>query len=507
MNRKIGAILSYVLMFFEICSTLFLTPFLISTLGDAEYGIYKLSSAIVSYLLLLDLGIGNAVVRYIAKFRVENNFQKAKQFLGITTIFYLGVALLTVIIGVVLINIYPIAFAVGLNSAEIIIGQKLLALSVANAAITLGTTGFCNTINGYERFDITKGWSIIQIIIRMIGFVVVLKAGLGSVGILEVNLFLTIILKGSSVLFVIFRLKLRPLFSHLDKSFIKEIFTYSSFVLLQMIATQINAFADEILIGSLVEASSVLIAVYGVGHQISEYFQSFGSAINGILMPGIVQLMESKPSPQKICSEMVRIGRIIFMFVSLVFCGFVILGKDFIILWVGEEKIVAYYIAIILMVVNVFILTESVGSQILWAINQHKEQSVIKIIIVVINVFLTILLIRWNALIGASIGTAISLLLGDVVAMNVVFVKKLNLNIKAYYIGLFKGLLPVILLTALVGFAISLLPINGYPGLILKGSAISAVYAGLMWLFGLNSYEKNLFKSILSKFIRIKKVN
>ena len=69
MNRKTGVILSYVMMIFEVMSTLLLTPFIIGTLGQAEYGVYKLSASVVAYLLLLDLGVGNAITRYIAKFR------------------------------------------------------------------------------------------------------------------------------------------------------------------------------------------------------------------------------------------------------------------------------------------------------------------------------------------------------------------------------------------------------------------------------------------------------
>lgn len=80
MNRKIGVILSYVLMVFEVLSTLLLTPFIIRTLGQAEYGVYKLAFAINAYLLLLDLGIGNAIVRYIAKYKSEGNVKKERQF-------------------------------------------------------------------------------------------------------------------------------------------------------------------------------------------------------------------------------------------------------------------------------------------------------------------------------------------------------------------------------------------------------------------------------------------
>ena len=80
MNRKTGVVLSYILMIFETLSALLLTPFIIQTLGQAEYGVYKLATAVNSYLLLLDLGIGNAIVKYVSKFRVDNDVQKNKKF-------------------------------------------------------------------------------------------------------------------------------------------------------------------------------------------------------------------------------------------------------------------------------------------------------------------------------------------------------------------------------------------------------------------------------------------
>ena len=86
--------MSYILMIFEVLSTLLLTPFIIRTLGQAEYGVYKLSAAINAYLLLLDLGVGNAVTRYVAKYRVEGNKEQGRKFFGVATLFYLGIAII-----------------------------------------------------------------------------------------------------------------------------------------------------------------------------------------------------------------------------------------------------------------------------------------------------------------------------------------------------------------------------------------------------------------------------
>lgn len=141
MDRKTGVILSYVLMIFEVCSTLLLTPFIIRTLGQAEYGVYKLSASVVAYLLLLDLGVGNSIIRFIAKYRVTGEKDQARKFLGVATIYYLIVGIIALIAGFVLIVVFPSVFAKGLTENEIILGQKLLAITMLNSAVTLGTRG------------------------------------------------------------------------------------------------------------------------------------------------------------------------------------------------------------------------------------------------------------------------------------------------------------------------------------------------------------------------------
>lgn len=506
MNRRVGVILSYVFMIFEVLSTLLITPFIIRTLGQAEYGVYKLAASINAYLLLLDLGMGNAIVRYIAKYRSNNDKDAERKFFGVATLFYLVIAIIALVIGVYLVDVFPVMFSKGLLPDEIILGQKLLVITMINSAITLGTATFNNIIIAYEKFAISRGASIIQIILRMILTVIVLNVGMGSMGIVSVNLLMTIVCRLTFALYVLIKIRLKPKFRGLEIKFIKEIIVYSSFILLQMVATQINATADQILLGTMVSSSAIIIGIYGIGTQIVSYFQSIGASFTSILMPGIVKLVENNGTKENICYEMIRIGRIIFMVLGLVWVGFIVFGKEFVILWAGQENTDAYYVGVILMSAYLFYLVESVGTQVLWAKNIHKEQSILKIMIVITNIILTIILIKWNPLIGATIGTFLSIVLGDVIVMNIIFSKKLYISLKKYYKELLKGIAPCLCFSLVIGYFISMLKIVGWIALITKCLCLFVVYSILLIVFGMNSYEKNLLLSILHlnkiKFIR-----
>ncbi len=496
MNRKIGAVLSYVYMIFEVLSTLLLTPLIISSLGDAEYGVYKLIASVTGYLLLLDLGMGNSVVRYVAKYRETDDIESSKKFLGVCVVFYSIVAAIVIALGAVLIACFQDIFAKGLSASEIELSKKLLVLTVINAAITLGSSVFYNVIIAYSKFTVSKGTSIIQIIVRIILTIVALKLGFKSVAIVVINLLLTIVTRLFYILYVLYVIKLKPRFKNINFGFIREIVAYSAFMLLQMIATQINCHADQVLLGMFVASSAVIIAVYGVGTQIVQYFQSIGQALGGILMPGVVKLVEKGATPKQLQDEMVRIGRYSLSILGIIFVGFAVNGKTFLSVWIGDGYTESYFVALILMLAYVFILTESIGTQILWAKNKHQLQSVIKFCIVIVNVALTIVLIKWNPLIGATIGTFISLMLGDVLCMNIVFRKEIGISIKEYYSGLFRGILPSLVLSGISGYLLSLFYSSGLVSMVINIIVMLVVYVATMWIFGFNKAEKKMLQGI-----------
>ena len=328
---------------------------------------------------------------------------------------------------------------------------------------------------------------------------------MGSIGIVSVNLLMTVLCRGFFVLYVLFGLKLKPMFSGIKAAFLKEIVGYSSLILLQMVATQFNEFIGQILLGIFIPASAVIIGIYGIGTQIVTYFQSIGSSFTGILMPGVVKLVEGGATPDQLCDEMVRIGRMIFMILAFIWCCFLFYGRQFISLWVGDENLGAYFVAIILMFAYIFKLAENIGSQILWAKSEHKEQAFLKLGIVLVNIIATIFLIKWNPLLGVTIGTFISLMLGDILVMNIVFHKKIGISLKKYYMGLFKGILPCLIISTVVGGLFSLLHFSGWLGFACNIFIMISAYAVCMFLFGFNTYERSLIKSIFQKIFRRRK--
>lgn len=499
MGRKTGTVLSFLTIVVEIVSALFVTPLIIRIFGQAEYGVYTLALSIASYLSLLDLGVGNAVIRFMTKYKANGQLEEQRKFLGITSLYYGIVALLIITVGIGLIMTLPTVFAVGLNNAEIALAQRLLGVTMLSYAIVIGTLGFFYTAVAYENFFITKGFSLILSIIRIIVMVIALHCGMKSLGVTILHLFVTIISRGFVVIVVLVKMKLLPTLKNVKISQIKEIVTYSGFIFLQMLATQINNMADQILIGMFAASSAFVLAIYGVGSQINHYFNTFGRVINDVTMPGVVKLVENGATKDILTNEMVRIGRLNLTFTGFIWVVFLLVGKQFTTLWAGEINQYSYYVAVILMFPMVFIFSQTVGTQILCAKNMHKKQSILKLTIVLLNIILTIILIHWNPLFGATIGTFISLLLGDVIVMQWVFKKDIGIQLTEYYKGLYKGILPSLVISGIVGGIFTFIKLSGWLGLFTNILVMFLAYAICMLKFGFNQYERTLLCSINNK--------
>lgn len=149
----------------------------------------------------------------------------------------------------------------------------------------------------FEKFVLSKSCSIVQIVAHILFDVGALLLGFGSLGVVVVDLAVTTVIRLFMVLYVICRMHLAPSFKNLSFRFVKGIFSFSSFVFLQQIATQVSRMTGQVLLGMLVENASVIIAIYSVGIQIVNYSQNIAGSINSVLMPGVVRLVEKMLAP------------------------------------------------------------------------------------------------------------------------------------------------------------------------------------------------------------------
>lgn len=499
---KSGAIISYIYLFIESISSIILTPFLVNYLGDSEYGIYGLAATFSSYILLLDLGVGNALVRYFAKYRVNNEKENEKKLLGVSILFYSVASIIAIIVLSVTVTLSPCIFAKGLTSHEISRLNLMLWVVGINAVVTLLEAPFKRIIVAYEKFVLSKLISLTRVCLRFALVILILVDGGLGVAVLGVNLLLTVLGTLFEMWYVFAKLKIKPKFFGIEKSFYKEIFAYSSIIFLQMIATQIDAMVGQVTISVLVPAASAFLAIYSVGINLTHYFQSIGGAVNSLLMPSAVKAVERKSDSNQILNLMVKITRIQLILLGLIYVVFLINGQSFVRLWVGESKELAYIVSAVIMLPQLLFLSQSIGANLLWALNKHKIQAILQFGVSIINILITVILVNvMNPVIGAAIGSAVAMLVGNVIICGYIYKREIGISITEYYKRQFKGILPCLLLTALLGYLFTtFVPLGeSWISFIIRCAFAVLVYIVSMLIIGLNKDEKRMIFNKIGK--------
>ncbi|WP_232284495.1 lipopolysaccharide biosynthesis protein [Bacillus timonensis] len=107
---KAGAILSYVALFLNSGISILYTPIMLRMLGQSEYGLYSLAASLAGYIGVLNFGLGNAVIRYTAKYRSENDEEGCYQLFGMFTKMYGLLGMFALIIGTILTHYSHFSF-------------------------------------------------------------------------------------------------------------------------------------------------------------------------------------------------------------------------------------------------------------------------------------------------------------------------------------------------------------------------------------------------------------
>ncbi len=494
---KTGAILSYTSIFLGTLISIVYTPFMLRMLGQEEYGLMSLANSVVGYLGLLNLGLGSAMTRYISKFKAENNKDMENAVMTLFLKLFSIIALIIFIAGGILIFNVNGLFDQTLTHEEFHKLQILMGLMTFNIAISMISSVFYAVLMAYERFIFTRLVGVINTIITPLIMLPLLIGGYKAIGITVASTLLNIV----NILIIVFYsikiLKIKIRNKKFEKSFIKELFGFSFFVLLAMIVDKVYWGTDQFILGAV--SGTVAVAIYNIGANFTTYFMSFSTAITGMFLPRLTQMDVNKVSDQEFTDLFIKVGRIQFLILAYILGAFIVLGQNFIKLWAGENYAESYWIAIVILIPFVVPLIQNLGLQLLYARNKHKFRSILLLIIAIFNVILSIPVAKLYGGFGCALVTGISFLIGQIIILNWYYYKRMKIDIPLFWKKITPLIITFICNLGLSHFIFIQFSQNNWTILIIQFVIYSIIYIVSSWFLGMNYYEKDLIKSIFQK--------
>ena len=497
---KAGVVLNYVVIILNTVVGLLYTPYMLRMMGQSEYGLYSLVASVIAYLTVLDLGFGNAIVRYTAKFRAEKKTEEQYEMFGMFFLLYLVIGIIAFGIGLGLYFNVGTLFGDTMTAVELDRARIMMLLLVANLAFTFPMSIWGSIIQAYEDFVFQKSLNIFRIILNTAVMICLLHFGYKAVAMVVVQTIfnvLTLVLN-----FIYCRRKLNIhiyfRFKHFHWGFLKEVAIYSFWIFLNAIMDRVYWSTGQFVLGAMVGTAAV--AVFAIAIQLEGMYMQFSTAISSVFLPKVTAMVATNRSRKEISDLFIRTGRMQYIVLAYILSGFIIFGRQFIELWAGADYSDAYIISLLFFIPLTVPLIQNLGITILQARNEMKFRSVLYIIIALVSLAMQIVLTRFFGGIGCAMGVSGALVVGQILIMNVYYRRRQDLDIKTFWKEISKmSIIPIVLIFSSMLVIRHFFALDSWGKLILGIAAFSLVYIPLFFRFSMTDDERNLFISMFHK--------
>jgi len=498
---KLGAIISYLALGLNIVLGLIYTPWMKDRIGLDNFGLYTLATSIIS-IFMLDFGLGSAVSRFVAKYRAEGRQDKVDNILGLIYKLY-------IVIDVVILTVLTVIFFfLGAIYKELTPEQiekfKVLYIIVAGFnIISFPFSPLNGILNAYEKFIQLKFCDLIFKISTVVFVVIALWMSPDVTWVVMANAASGIMVVVIKLIIVKVCVPVKPNLRASGKDLYKTLFSFTIWTTIIAIMQRFtHSFAPSVL-GMTTGAEE--IGLYSPAVTIEGYYYLIGTAVNGLFLPRVSQYIADKKE-EKIADLMIKVGKYQLIVMGLIFTGFVCVGKGFMVEWMnGSEFEKTYYCAMIILFPTLVSSTMQIASTTVIAKKMIHYNAICMIVTGTLGLALSYILSIYIGSLGVCIGTAFTAL-ANMGFMNIIYHKKLGINMFNFYKKCYLRSIPCFALTICAGLVTShYINISGWLGILVEGIIVVALFAIIFFtIYFTKEEKKNAFNVIKRKLRRSK---
>lgn len=496
-QSKGGALLvAYITMAATFLSSIVLKPFYLRYLGIEQYGLYIYAFSIAQYAMFLDMGITIVMVRYMAQYKAEGDLRGEQNF-AMHCLFAVAILCCIVCVTGHVVQGNMGSLLVGRPEEEVRIGADLVRITLAGVVATIISHYFDGVMLANEQYATVKGVALLQITLKMGLIIAFVRGGSGVAGIAVGDVLAGALCLLIRCVYVFGKLRFRPQWHFFDRRIVRGAGSLMGVMMMQSIVLYANNSVSKILVGSMI--SNMAVAVYEVAMTFVGAFSELPTITNGLFLPQVMKMVTRRVDGEALTDLVIRVGRYQAILCMAMLGGFVLFGRQFIARWTGAETQDAWLLALVMMIPSCLPLVQNVCLNILTAQDKRLFRSAVLLVIAAMNVGVSYVLIGRIASLGAAVGTAISLAVGDCLIMNIYYQRVLGLNVRRMLREIFRGILPCAVATVAMCTPLLLVPLDGYAWILAQALVFCAVFAVFLLLGGLTAEEQGLVRKMLPR--------
>lgn len=400
-NASVG-ILTYILAFIP---QFLIRRIFLDTLGEEILGLNSLFMNLISYLSIVEMGIGSAIIFSLYRPFAERDYVKIKGYLNYYEKFYKIVGTIILFLGLCLLPFIEIFVSndLGFNIYQM---QWFFILFLINTYISyLFTYKFCLLNVAQENYKVSIANTVAKIVIAILQYMSLMIFP-------RFDIYIAIQIIINLVQYIL-------LSSYIDKKFkiLKDITGVITDEERHSLIKNVRALfihkigsifvlgTDNIVISTFINLSTV--ARYNNYNMIINAIQGLVNAIVGALTPSIGNLLVEKDKEEayKVHQRLFLLNFWIASFVVIVLYN---LSTQFVILWLGKGAIIDNFTLGVILFNFYFFIMRSTVESFKDGSGRYHEDRYASLFESAINLIFSIILVQKFGLVGVFIGTLIS---------------------------------------------------------------------------------------------------
>lgn len=407
---------------------LFMSPFLVHTLGKSQYGIWALVLSVISYTSLLDAGMNQTLSRFIPKYYGAKDYDNLNEVINSSALIYSITGSLIMVVSII-ISLFFIDFF-NIDSEYLTVARFVLLLVGFNQAIRSFYI-VPSTCGPFHKYTISHGVDIVRNIIGTALTVYFLKSGYGILAMAVITVVMTI---ASMQVRTLIRNRLVPQikysFKYISKTKIREMLSYGGISFLIVITYLVIFNTDNIIIG--IFQSTTAVTFFSIAGSLMGYLRVLAHSVSVPFTP-LVSHMESTAGYEEIRKMFYNISGKLFYIFSAICVSLFVFGETFIFIWMGEDFGLTVEVLHILIIPMALHLPQIPANSVLLGLSKHKYLLAITMMEAIGNIILSLILVQKWGIIGVAWGTAIPQLIIYSIVYPLIFNKVISGNLKYFY--------------------------------------------------------------------------
>jgi O-antigen/teichoic acid export membrane protein len=483
----------------KIILTFIMTPILVRNLGNYDYGIWEVVVAVIGYMGMLDIGIRPTASRFAA-------FYKGKDDQDSLITVYSTTMMLMIMISVCLCicSLSWAYFAPGILAQEpaesskysiflMIIGVRLL--------FTFPGTIAESFLEGFQKYYIKNVVTLFNSVLGSYCLymlitpenALVLLAMINTVGLsLKYIIYIYLLTRPDNC-----GLKFAP--STFSKQTLMEILQFGIKTFIQGVATRISNGSGNIIIAGIYGPAIVIF--YAIPAGLARYITNIRMMLTHAFMPLFSDLY-ARGERDKATVWFLTGSKFVISITSTLTFGIILLGEDFIRLWIGAEYAKqGVYILYILGAYHLINTLNPFASRYLTAVGMHGFLAKMGSVEAIINITLSIILAYILGITGVALGALLPTIVIIPIIMNYTC-NVIEINVSIY---LRQCIQPLIIPAAALILTITILKkyFYIYNYLLLIGISLTAVsvYMIIFLIASITPEEREYFRSKIHSII------